>query len=110
MLTAGRGHLDPCGDLWEDPLDSPSSERDSSPKMTESRLGSRRRASVRGRRGPLWRGQEVDSFAYLKTPPDVARRRAMVAAATTIGALTMSRIVTDSELSAGILRDAKKQL
>jgi TetR/AcrR family transcriptional repressor of nem operon len=45
-----------------------------------------------------------------KTPPHVARRRALVAAATMIGALTMSRIVTDSELSAGILREAEKQL
>ena len=45
-----------------------------------------------------------------KTRPDVARRRALVAAATMIGALTMSRIVPDSELSAGILREAEKQL
>jgi TetR/AcrR family transcriptional repressor of nem operon len=45
-----------------------------------------------------------------KTPPQVARRRALVAAATMIGALTMSRIVTDSELSAGILQEAAKQL
>jgi TetR/AcrR family transcriptional repressor of nem operon len=45
-----------------------------------------------------------------KTRPDVARRRALVAAATMIGALTMSRIVTDSELSAAILREAAKQL
>ena len=45
-----------------------------------------------------------------KTRPDVARRRALVAAATMIGALTMSRIVTDPELSAGILREAEKQL
>src|SRR5258708_5329681 len=45
-----------------------------------------------------------------KTRPDVARRRAWVAAATMIGALTMSRIVTDSELSASILREARKQL
>jgi hypothetical protein len=45
-----------------------------------------------------------------KTRPDVARRRAWVAAATMIGALTVSRIVTDSELSASILREAKKQL
>jgi hypothetical protein len=35
---------------------------------------------------------------------------ALVAAATMIGALTMSRIVTNSELSAGILREAEKQL
>ena len=45
-----------------------------------------------------------------KTRPDVARRRALVAAATMIGALTMSRIVTDPELSAAILREARKQL
>jgi TetR/AcrR family transcriptional regulator, transcriptional repressor for nem operon len=45
-----------------------------------------------------------------KTRPDVARRRALVAASTMIGALMMSRIVTDSELSAGILREAEKQL
>ncbi len=45
-----------------------------------------------------------------KTAPHVARRRALVAATTMIGALTMSRIVTDSELSAGILREAEKQL
>ena len=45
-----------------------------------------------------------------KTRPDVARRRALVVAATMIGALTMSRIVMDSELSAGILREAEKQL
>jgi TetR/AcrR family transcriptional regulator, transcriptional repressor for nem operon len=45
-----------------------------------------------------------------KTRPDVARRRALVAAATMIGALTMSRIVTDSELSASILREATKHL
>ena len=45
-----------------------------------------------------------------KARPDVARRRALVVAATMIGALTMSRIVTDPELSAGILREAAKQL
>jgi TetR/AcrR family transcriptional repressor of nem operon len=41
-----------------------------------------------------------------KTRRDVARRRALVAAATMIGAVTISRIVTDSELSASILREA----
>src|SRR6266849_10876994 len=45
-----------------------------------------------------------------KTRPDVARRRALVAAATMIGALTMSRIATDSELSSAILQEAGKQL
>src|SRR5580700_10179982 len=52
----------------------------------------------------------VVASQFGKTRPDVARRRALVAAATMIGALTMSRIVTDSELSAGILREAEKQL
>jgi TetR/AcrR family transcriptional repressor of nem operon len=52
----------------------------------------------------------VIASQFGKTRPDVARRRALVAAATMIGALTMSRIVTDSELSAGILREAEKQL
>src|SRR5271155_4717195 len=46
----------------------------------------------------------VIAAQFGKTRPDVAKRRALVAAATMIGALTMSRIVTDSELSAGILR------
>src|SRR5260370_28404121 len=45
-----------------------------------------------------------------KTRPEVARGRALVTAATMIGALTMSRIVTDSELSPGILREAATQL
>jgi TetR/AcrR family transcriptional repressor of nem operon len=53
---------------------------------------------------------EVIASQFGKTRPDVARRRALVAAATMIGALTMFRIVTDSELSAGILREAEKQL
>jgi TetR/AcrR family transcriptional repressor of nem operon len=39
-----------------------------------------------------------------------ARRRALVAAATMIGAVTMSRMVTDPELSAEILREAEKSL
>src|SRR4029077_18095283 len=43
-----------------------------------------------------------------KTRPDVGRKRALVAAATMIGALTMSRIVTDSELSATILRQTER--
>ena len=54
----------------------------------------------------------VDLIAaqFGKTRPDVAKRRALVAASTMIGALTMSRIVTDSELSAAILRQAEKHL
>src|SRR5262249_61648886 len=39
-----------------------------------------------------------------------ARQRALVAAATMIGAVTMSRVVTDQGLSAEILRAAEKSL
>ena len=53
---------------------------------------------------------EIIASQFPKTRPDVARRRALVAVATMIGALTMSRIVTDPELSAEILREAEKQL
>lgn len=45
-----------------------------------------------------------------KLPPAAARRRALVAASTLIGALTMARIVTDPKLSAEILQQAKRQL
>ena len=53
---------------------------------------------------------EIIAAQFGKTRPDIARRRALVAAATMIGAVTMSRIVTDSELSAAILQEATKQL
>jgi len=58
----------------------------------------------------LLRFVEVIASRLGKTPPDVARRRALVAAATMIGAVTISRIVTDSELSDDILREAAKHL
>ena len=45
-----------------------------------------------------------------RVPPEVARRRALVAVSTMIGAVTMSRVVTDAELSADILREAEKSL
>jgi TetR/AcrR family transcriptional repressor of nem operon len=44
------------------------------------------------------------------TKPDVAKARALVALLAMIGAVTMSRIVTDPELSAGILQQTKKHL
>ncbi len=53
---------------------------------------------------------DVIAAQFGKTRPHVAKRRALVAASTMIGALTMSRIVTDSELSAAILRQAEKHL
>ncbi|WZO96880.1 TetR family transcriptional regulator [Isosphaeraceae bacterium EP7] len=46
----------------------------------------------------------------VKIPPEVARRRALVAVSTMIGALTMSRIVTDPVLSAEILKEAEQSL
>ena len=45
-----------------------------------------------------------------KSETQDARRRALVAVATMIGAVTMSRMVTDPELSAEILREAEKSL
>ena len=45
-----------------------------------------------------------------RVPPEVARRRALVAVSTMIGAVTMSRVVTDADLSAEILREAEKSL
>jgi TetR/AcrR family transcriptional regulator, transcriptional repressor for nem operon len=51
----------------------------------------------------------VDILAGKAAPAD-ARRRALVAAATMIGAVTMSRVVTDPALSAEILREAEKSL
>jgi hypothetical protein len=54
--------------------------------------------------------QPVYPTASVKDFVSGALRRAWVAAATMIGALTISRIVMDSELSAAILREAKKRL
>jgi TetR/AcrR family transcriptional repressor of nem operon len=45
-----------------------------------------------------------------KAGTEDARRQALVAASTMIGAVTMSRVVTDPELSAEILREAEKSL
>jgi TetR/AcrR family transcriptional repressor of nem operon len=42
--------------------------------------------------------------------PTVAKQRALVAVSTMIGALTVSRIVTDPELSAAILRHTQAHL
>jgi len=53
---------------------------------------------------------EIMAGQFGKIPPDVARRRALVAVSTMIGALTMSRVVTDPELSAEILKVAEQSL
>ena len=53
---------------------------------------------------------EIMAGQFGKIPPAAARRRALVAVSTMIGALTLSRIVTDPELSAEILAEAEKRL
>src|SRR5262245_6846800 len=54
----------------------------------------------------------VDDLAggFAEGTPDKARRRAMVAALTLIGALTVSRVVTDKALSDAILRNAEDSI
>ena len=52
----------------------------------------------------------VIAAQFERTRPEVARRQALAAAATMIGALTMSRVVRDSKLSADILREAAKAI
>jgi TetR/AcrR family transcriptional repressor of nem operon len=53
---------------------------------------------------------DVIAAQFGKVRPDVARRRALIVASAMIGALTMARIVTNSELSAAILQQAGKHL
>ena len=69
-----------------------------------------------GRRDEETRAVATDGFLKLveimagqfgKLPPKEARRRALSAVSTMIGALTMSRVVNDPKLSAEILREAR---
>lgn len=53
---------------------------------------------------------DVVARQFGKVRADVARGRALSALATMIGALTMSRMVDDPDLSAEILRQAKRHL
>jgi TetR/AcrR family transcriptional repressor of nem operon len=55
--------------------------------------------------------QLVEIIAAQAAPltPEAARRRALAALSMMVGALTLSRIVTDPELSDSILTQAKKQ-
>jgi TetR/AcrR family transcriptional repressor of nem operon len=53
---------------------------------------------------------DIMESQFGKIPRDIARQRALVAVSTMIGALTLSRIVTDPELSAEILKAAEKSL
>jgi TetR/AcrR family transcriptional regulator, transcriptional repressor for nem operon len=47
---------------------------------------------------------------YRRTNPETAKARALVAVSAMIGAITVSRILTDPKLSATILRSTRKQL
>jgi TetR/AcrR family transcriptional repressor of nem operon len=53
---------------------------------------------------------EITAGQFGKARPADARRRALVAVSTMIGALTMSRMVADPELSAEILEEARRSL
>jgi TetR/AcrR family transcriptional repressor of nem operon len=53
---------------------------------------------------------EVVAKQYRRTKPKATKARALVAVTAMIGAVMMSRIVTDPELSAAILHDTKKRL
>jgi TetR/AcrR family transcriptional regulator, transcriptional repressor for nem operon len=53
---------------------------------------------------------EITAGQFGKAKPADARRRALVAVSTMIGALTMSRMVADPELSAEILEEARRSL
>ena len=53
---------------------------------------------------------DIVAAQFSRTRPDAAKARALVALCTIIGAVTMSRMVSDSELSATILRQAEKHL
>ncbi len=53
---------------------------------------------------------EIIAGQYDELQPDEARRQALVAVATMVGALTISRVVSDPELSVSILQEAKNQL
>jgi TetR/AcrR family transcriptional regulator, transcriptional repressor for nem operon len=53
---------------------------------------------------------DIIAAQFNRTRPDVAKARALVALSTMIGAVTISRMVTDPELSATILRQTEKHL
>jgi TetR/AcrR family transcriptional repressor of nem operon len=53
---------------------------------------------------------EVVAKEYRRTKPRAAKARALVAVSAMIGAVMMSRIVTDPELSTAILHHTKKHL
>jgi TetR/AcrR family transcriptional repressor of nem operon len=54
----------------------------------------------------------IDVFTeqYRRNDPETAKARALVAVSAMIGAVTLSRIVTDPKLSAAVLRNTRKYL
>jgi TetR/AcrR family transcriptional repressor of nem operon len=60
--------------------------------------------------GALLKLVDIVTTHYSKSQKYGARHRALVAVSTMIGALTMSRVVTDPRLSADILSQARKHL
>jgi TetR/AcrR family transcriptional repressor of nem operon len=52
----------------------------------------------------------VFTHHYRRTNPETAKARALVAVSAMIGAVTLSRIVTDPKLSTAILRSTRKHL
>ena len=53
---------------------------------------------------------DVVAGQFKRTRPDLAKQRAAVAMSTMIGALIMSRIVTDPDMSTAILQQTSKVL
>ncbi|HSJ40511.1 MAG TPA: hypothetical protein VK955_05595, partial [Xanthobacteraceae bacterium] len=53
---------------------------------------------------------EIIAAEYSRTNPESAKGRALVALSAMIGAITLSRIVTDPKISAAILDSTKKYL
>jgi TetR/AcrR family transcriptional repressor of nem operon len=52
--------------------------------------------------------RDIIAEQYKRTTPKAAKARAVVAVSAMVGAVTLSRIVTDPKLSAAILRHTRK--
>ena len=71
------------------------------PKIAGQRLG----------RASLTRGNVADSHtSFRRRRPDVAKEHAEFVVCAMVGALTISRMVTDPELSDAILHNTRKRL
>ena len=72
-----------------------------------ARSGDKTRATVTA---GILKLADVIASEYCRTKPKTAKARALVALSAMIGAITLSRIVTDPELSAAILDHTRKYL